>query len=296
MQLARPRTAISFKNILFLTDFSDASNRALAYALTLARHFNAQLYPAHVIDTAITAPAAAAGEAAISNLEDRKRQQLSRQVEYNGIRYKPLLCRCDFEAAVPHWVAEYAIDLIVLGTHGRHGIQRFLLGSTSEWVVRSALCPVLTVGPHVDVPRMFNLAIDKILFATRLSGQRFGLPLQYALSLAEERHAHLMLMHVLPEESRNYQDRTRVLRFTLEELQKLLPPDAASRCKADFAVDAGEASERILLHARDERPDLIIMGLSRKHESNDGAENGVMYRVISSAPCAVLTVPEMACD
>jgi nucleotide-binding universal stress UspA family protein len=293
MQFARASTAISFKNILFLTDFSDASNRALAYALALARHFNAQLYPAHVIDTAIPVPA---GEAAISNLEDRKRQQLSRQVEYNGIRYKPLLCRCDFEAAVPHWVAEYGIDLIVLGTHGRRGIQRFLLGSTSEWVVRSALCPVLTVGPHVAVPRLLNLAINKILFATGLSRQTFELPLQYAVSLAEERHAHLMLLHVLPEESRNYQDRTRVLRFTLEELQKLLPPDAASRCKAEFAVDAGEVGERILVHARDERPDLIVMGLSGKHESTGGSESGVMYRVISSAPCAVLTVPEMACD
>jgi nucleotide-binding universal stress UspA family protein len=294
MQVVRTSTAISFKNVLFLTDFSEASNRALAYALAVARHFQARIYPAHVIDHA-PAESAASNEP-IADMEARKRQQLARQVEYNGLRFYPLLSRCDLESAIPHWIAEYGIDLIVMGTHGRRGIQRFLLGSTSEWVVRNALCPVLTVGPHVNVPRLFSLAIDKVIYTAGLSGQDHAISLKYALSLAEERSARLTLLHILPEESRDYHDRTRVLRFTLDQLQSMLPADATSRCRPDLAVDAGDPGERILHHAESEQPDLIVMGLARTHESKNGTAPGVTYRVISSAPCAVLTVPEAARD
>jgi len=283
MQAIRTNAAVAFKNVLFLTDFSETSTRALAYALAVARHFKARLYPAHVVDGVNAEP--------IAEVEARRRQQLARQVEYNGLNFHPLLSRCDFESAVPHWITEYAIDLVVMGTHGSQGTERFLLGSTSEWMVRTALCPVLTVGPHVQAPRLFTLAIDRVLYPAGLHGKKPA-SLGYALALSEERCAHLTLLHVLPEESRNYQDRARVLRFTLDQMQRLLPVDAAGRCRPDLAVDAGEAGERILEHARNEQPDLIVMGLSRKQEQEEGAAPAIAYRVISAAPCPVLTVPE----
>jgi nucleotide-binding universal stress UspA family protein len=274
----------------FLTDFGEASTRALGYALAVARHFQARLYPAHVIDSLMDS------NESIADTEARKRQQLARQVEYNGLRFQPLLSRCDLESAIPHWIAEYGIDLVVMGTHGRRGIQRFLLGSTSEWVVRSALCPVLTVGPDVNVPRLFSLMLDKILYPAGLGGRDHELSLGYALALAEERYARLTLLHILPEESREYHDRIRVLRFTLDQLQGMLPGDANSRCRPERAVDAGEPGERILCHARIEQPDLIVMGMTRPHEMKVETAPGITYRVISSAPCAVLTVPESAQD
>jgi nucleotide-binding universal stress UspA family protein len=289
MQLVRTNTGISFKNILFLTDFSEASSRALGHALAVARHFQARLYPAYVVE-----PTAAqfGNTESIQELEIRKRQQLARQVEYNGIGFQPLISRCDFESAIPHWIAEYGIDLIVMGTHGRRGMQRFLLGSTSEWVVRNALCPVLTVGPYIRTPRLFSLSIDNILCATALDRRSSDEFLNYALCLAQERRARLILLHVLPEESREYRDRSRILRFTLEQLQNLLPADASDLCRPELAVDAGDPAERILFHAQNEEPDLIVMGLPRKKDHNGGMGTGVTYRVISSAPCAVLTIPE----
>lgn len=292
MQAVRTSTAISFKNILYLTDFGEASNRALAYALAMARHFQAQLYPAHVMDNNLTG--SGMSSQMIEEIEARKRQRLARQVEYNGLQFRPLLSRCDFESAIPHWITEYGIDLIVMGTHGRRGIQRFLLGSASEWVVCNALCPVLTVGPHVDVPRLFSLAIDKVLYPVELGGQNSGLALKYALSLAEARRGRLLLLHVLPKESSDYPDRPRILRFTLDQLQGLLPPDANSLCRPELAVDAGEPGERILQHAQSEQPDLIVMGLPLKSDDHPQMAPGVTYRVISSAPCPVLTVPEPA--
>ncbi len=289
MQAVRTSTGISFKNILFLTDFSEASSRALGHALAFSRHFQARLYPAHVFEGSAAGPE---NEEPIQELEKIKRQQLARQVEFNGIHFQPLTSRCDFESAVPHWIAEYGIDLIVMGTHGRRGIQRFLLGSTSEWVVRNAFCPVLTVGPYIQTPRLFSLSIDNILCPADLDRRGPDASLNYALSLAEERRARLILLHVLPEESREYQDRSRVLRFTLQQLENLLPANANSICKPELAVDAGEPGERILFHAENEQPDLIVMGLPGKTPHDGGMGTGVTYRVISSAPCAVLTIPE----
>jgi len=292
MQLLRKSSAVSFKSILFLTDFSDASTRALSYALAFARHFQARLYPAHVLDETPPSSGAAGAEPSLQALEERTRQQLLRQVEYNGIHFQPLLSRCEIEAAVPHWVAEHGIDLIIMGTHGRRGMHKFLLGSTSEWVLRNALCPVLTVGPHLKVPRQFNLAIDNVCYPADLAGGNSAVSLNYALSLAQERGARLLLLHVLPEESRNYHDRNRMLRFTLDQLQKLLPAGANERCRPELAVDEGAAAERVLAHAGSERTDVIVMGLRQRHEDAPAPESGVVYQVISSAPCPVLAVPE----
>jgi len=291
MQLVRRSSAVSFKNILFLADFSSASTRALSYALAFARHFHSHLYPAHVLDGQVPTAGAAGAEPAIHDVEERTRRQLMRQVEYNGLDFRPLLSRCAVEVAVPHWIAEYGIDLIIMGTHGKRGIQKFLLGSTSDWVVQNALCPVLTVGPHLNLPRQFNLAINKILFPVELGAGSAELPLSYALSLAEEQWARLVLLNVLPEQSRDYHDRTRVLRFTLDQLQRLLPPDASQRCRPEFAVDEGSTAERILAHATSEDPDLIVLAL-RQGRHTAGLDTGTEYHIISAAPCPVLTVPE----
>ena len=290
MPLVRPGTAISFKNILFMTDFGQASRGALAYALAFARHFKARLYPAHVMDIVLT-ETAVAGEAAIKELEEQKRRQLSRLAEYTGINFQPLLSRCDFEAAMSHWISELGIDLVVAGTHGRRGVQRLLLGSTSEIVLHHASCPVLTVGPNVAVPRLFSLNLENILFATDLGEQSQHI-LGYALSLSREKCARLMLLHVLPEESRNYPDRSGVLSFALKAMEEMLPTQAERGCKPEFAVDAGATAERIVSHAQDEHADLIVMGRGHSGSFSLKSSPGITHKVIGAAPCPVLSVPE----
>jgi nucleotide-binding universal stress UspA family protein len=291
MPLVKPGAAISFKNILFLTDFDQASSGALAYSLAFARHFKGRLYPAHVMDPVFTATGTVTNEAAVKEIEEQKRRQLSRLVEHNGINFQPLLSRCDFEAAMSHWISEHGIDLVVVGTHGRQGVPRFLLGSTSEVVLHNAPCPVLTIGPHVEVPRLFKLTLETILFATDLGGQSQHL-LGYALSLAREKCARMVLFHVLPEESWDYPDRSRVLGFALDELKRLLPAAAAQYCKPELAVDAGCVAEQIVAQAHNEKADLIVMGRACNADFSTKGSSGVTYKVISAAPCPVLSVPE----
>jgi len=290
MPTARIATAASFKNILFLTDFSQTSARALAYSLAFARHFKERLFPAHVMDPVLPQSGVVPSEQAVKDEEEQKQCQLSRMVEYNGISFQPLLSRCDFEAAMAHWTSEHGIDLVVIGTHGRKAVQRFLLGSTSEVVLQNATCPVLTIGPRVNVPRIFSLTLDNILVAAELAAQSTH-AMEYALALAAEWDAQLTMLHVLPEESRNYPDRTRVLRFAIDEMQRLLPANASSCCKTGLAVDAGDPAERIAQHARDEKADLIVMGLAGNSDFSIKGSSGVTHRVIAAAPCPVLSVP-----
>src|SRR6478672_4021685 len=291
MPLIRPGAAIAFKNILFLTDFGPASTGALAYSLAFARYFKAQLYPAHVMDTESIAPGAIANGTALRDMEEQKRRQLSRLVEFNGIKFQPLLSRCDFEVAMSHWISEHNIDLVVAGTHGYRGVARFLLGSTSEVVLHNAPCPVLTIGPNVEAPRLFSLALGTILFATDLSRQSQHV-LGYALSLAREQCARLMLLHVLPEESRDHPDRSGVLNFALKEMAGMLPAQTERWCKPEFAVDAGSTAEQIVMHAQSEHADLIVMGRARREDFSLLGGPGVTQKVICAAPCPVLSVPE----
>jgi nucleotide-binding universal stress UspA family protein len=291
MQRVRSGPAIAFKNILFLTDFGHASTGALAYSLAFARHFKAQLFPAHVIDAVFPQSGSVPTEAALKEQDAQKLRQLSRLVEYNGVRFQPLVSRCDFEAAMAHWIPEHGIDLVVAGTHGRKGVQRFLLGSTSEVVLHNAPCPVLTIGPNVEVPRLFSLSLDHILFAANLGGQSRR-AMGYALGLAAENHARLTLLHVLPDESLIYPDRARVLRFAMDELQDLLPADAGEACKPEFAVDAGDARDVIVQHAIKEEADLIVMGRACDADFSARGSTGVTYRVVNTAPCPVFSLPE----
>src|SRR5262249_39123350 len=166
MKTLERATAISFKNILFLTDFTPASEAAFTYALALARQFEARLYPAHAVTpympTELEAPVA---QDVVEMLEAEKRAQLVEMIEKKGVANSVLVTREPIEAAVPRWINQHGIDLIVMGTHGRKGVDRFFLGSTAEAIVRTATCPVLTVGPGVNPQLAGALDIKKVLFA-----------------------------------------------------------------------------------------------------------------------------------
>ena len=187
MNVLEATTAISFKNILFLTDFTEASQPAFSYAVAIARHHDARLYPAHAIvpfmPTELEAPVM---PELLTQVETQKRSQLVEMVRDLGISYLALATQGTVEDAVQRWINEHGIDLIVMGTHARKGLDRFLLGSTAEAIFRTATCPVLTVGPNAN-PRIFDgLKIRKVLYATALTRQAEAAA-TYALSFAQER-------------------------------------------------------------------------------------------------------------
>ena len=282
-------TRISFKNILFLTDFTPASEAAFTYALALARHFDARLYPAHAVTpympTELDAPVAAD---VTEMLEAGKRAQLIELIEKKGVANTVLVTREAVEDAVPRWIKEQGIDLIVMGTHGRKGMERFFLGSTAEAVVRTATCPVLTVGPGVAPQLKGELDVKKVLFATSLKKETDSAA-SYALSFARERGADLIVLHALPTPAETQEDWEALAQIAREQMKELAPFEEGTG-NTEFFVEAGDAATRILEYATKLRPGLIVLGLSGKDKPSTHFRRGVAYKVISSAPCAVLTV------
>jgi nucleotide-binding universal stress UspA family protein len=136
---------IILKNILVPTDFEAAAEAALRYGRTLAETFGADLHVLHVEDASLfqarfADPSALAAAA--------RRQLDERAAADDRQRYQTHAVIKQFDSpteGIVRYAQDAAIDLIVMGTHGRSGAERLLIGSVAEHVVRSAPCPVLTV-------------------------------------------------------------------------------------------------------------------------------------------------------
>jgi nucleotide-binding universal stress UspA family protein len=294
MQALQTTTDISFKNILFLTDFTEASEAAFAYALGLARHYHAQLYPAHACNPVIPAETSTPQfmEAVVENSR-RQLESLAKQTTGDGVPVVPLFTEGLIETAFPKWIDQHGIDLVIVGTHGRRGLQRFLMGSTAEFIFRNAACPVLTVGPHVALRPYKGFSVDNILFPTDL-GTHAEFATTYALSFAREKHAHLTFMHVVSLDEAFQRDRSELMSAAQRKLDALVPSDAAQWCVPETKVEIGDPALELVGYAEKERPDLIVLGLPNNKNFNAHFRAGVTYKVVSSAPCPVLTIRDMA--
>ncbi len=294
MQTLQTTTGIVVKNILFLTDFTEASEAALAYARGIARHYNANLFPAHACNPVIL------NEGTPPNLgdelEEHGREQLESILRNSGSKGKALIEQNSLENAFPRWIEQNDIDLVVIGTHGRNGVKHFLMGSSAEVIFRNATCPVLTVGPHVTYRPYTDFVANDILFPSKL-GSYSERAAGYAFSLAQETHGKVTFMNVLPRDSSFYRADDKDLAHEIrEDMQKLIPPDAPLWCEPGVVVRAGDPAFEILRYTEKERPDLIVLGLPQKKNFNSHFRTGVTYKVIAKAPCPVLTVRDASLD
>jgi nucleotide-binding universal stress UspA family protein len=146
---------IVLKNILVATDFGEASKVALDYGRDLARSYGATLHVLHVVEDLTYSYASEVGFALPSYQEElvaRAKGELDALITPDDratLRITPALqTRRSPAAAITGYAKENAIDVIVVGTHGRGVVQHLLMGSVAERVVRTAPCPVLTVRAH----------------------------------------------------------------------------------------------------------------------------------------------------
>jgi nucleotide-binding universal stress UspA family protein len=144
---------IALKNILVATDFGEAADRALAYGRELARTFDATLHVLNVADDVFVRLGGDAYVAVLPELQKDVEQAAHRQLDELLIDNDPkpitikkaVITSSATAAAIVQYATETAIDLIIVGTHGRGTVAHLLMGSVAERVVRTAPCPVLTV-------------------------------------------------------------------------------------------------------------------------------------------------------
>lgn len=148
---------IKLQHVLVATDFSEPSATALEYGRTLARTFGATLHIVHVVENVFMRTAA--GEFGISeagtvmqSLEDAARKQLEEVVREDDRRelgaQAVIINANNAASGIVDYAKDHEVGMIVIGTHGRGGLSKLLMGSVAERIIRTAPCPVLTVHQH----------------------------------------------------------------------------------------------------------------------------------------------------
>jgi nucleotide-binding universal stress UspA family protein len=283
---------LAIRTILLPTDFSESSDAAFELACALARNHGAKLLLLHVGEAPIVVSGGAmappaplppeydrpALEAKLRGLKPSDQKLLvERRVVYGNAAIQIL------DAA-----KEFACDLVVMGTHGRGGLRRALLGSVAEQVVRKAPCPVLTVRADGK-----GLPIRRLLHATDFS-QRSEFAFHLACSLARDYGARLIILHVVPAPAVVYGE-------TVTELALEASRDTATHTLAqlkpsepnvqfEHQLEEGDAAERIMHAAKVNQCDLIVMGTHGRTALSRLVMGSVAEQVVRKAPCPVLTV------
>jgi nucleotide-binding universal stress UspA family protein len=290
-------TRIKLQNILFATDFTPSAQLALSYALNLAHRYDAEVYSVNVLPHL---PFVEAPEPDPAQIRWSAKQQLIALVgseSFKGLRHEELIEEGEVAEVLSKLVRKYAIDLIVIGTCGRRGMPKLLLGSVAEEVFRNAECPVLTVGPHaMRWPADGNLR--HILYATDFGSESVhGLP--YAISLAEENRARLTLLHVAPQGgvalpepepgTLPLLDPDEVAASTEKQLRNLVPSGTQLWHDPEYMVEFGPPAETIVKIAA-QSADMIVLGVKRPAALTKQLGAGVAYKVACEATCPVLSV------
>ncbi len=299
---------LRLKSVLMATDLSPASVKPLHHALAIARYYGAKLYVAHVVSPI---PYLMAGPEAFQlgcEGASQDMQQLQRDLLHDGS-----LDGLDHEFIIRHgsvWeelqaiIFQKQVDLVVVGTDGRRGIEKVLLGSVAERVFRDATCPVLTVGPYSYRESRVDLTgeIRTYLLATDF-GETSLRALPQAVSLASQTNAGLTLLHVVPaapvpqipgwySASEIMLMRENARQACMRRLEQLMPRDEETPIEGAFVVQFGIPSEKILQVALDKSVDLIILGSRRASLAGTISHMpwATAYEIVCGAGCPVLTV------
>lgn len=292
MKLLEPQTSLALKNVLYLTDFSDASQNALAHAMALTASYQAKLFVLHVVppEPHLAVPLDPIPRAMDSALADGERQMENflRAHPLQGLRHEVAVSEGDMEAVILDLVEHAGIDLIVMGTHGRTGMEKVVVGSTTEMILRLSPIPVLTIGPACGRRYPESRRIKAVLFATDFSSNSIA-ALPYACTVARENRARLIIVHVLAGDVSRDEEIAAQLR---QRLIELLPVGVLSNCESEFLVEFGSPAEKILAIARNAAADLLVLGVRAVPHPALTAHLPwpLLSAVLAHAPCPVLTV------
>jgi nucleotide-binding universal stress UspA family protein len=297
MTIAQIGKRISLKNLLFLTDFSEPSEAALPFGLAIAHSYGSTVHALHVLlPSPYTYMTPEMASILLDDQEDRAKAEMQRvEAELTGLPRETIIERGGaIWSVLSQVLKERGIDLIVLGTHGRTGAQKLLLGSSAEEVFRRARVPVLTIGPGAKNGTHNGGRFRCVLFATDFNAvSRIAAP--YAISLAQENQARLVLLHVLrtPKPRKGTRPEELSVAEAMHRLERLVPEDAELWCRPEPMVEHGEPGRQILDTAKRCGADLIVLGVRGMDTLTSVAtrmERAIAYNVAAHASCPVLTV------
>ena len=267
--------------ILCPVDFSDLSSYALRYAAKLARCRQTRIVAFHTtwweappyFTPARVATLQKEFREAMGEAEQILRQFVGRVLDADGVGVETRILEALPADGILRTAAENRASLIIMGTHGRSGWNRFTLGSVTERVLRESAVPVLTVRQAMEQP------IRRILCPVSDTPES-----RHALTLAAEYGACLdatvTALHV----------RESLAAAAIPDLCAWIPATERSRCSIREVVRQGNAAEEIIKLAAEEHSDLLVIGAPRRRFFEGMLLGTTTIRTVRHAPCPVLTV------
>jgi nucleotide-binding universal stress UspA family protein len=300
---------VSIAHILCPTDLSDVSMHAVEQAIAVARWYRARITAQHVYPPpfapipGLPAPAERVSDAELERvrLETARAFQGARDA---GVEVDVAIDVGRPAAQILRRAAESGADLLVIGTHGASGVERLVLGSVSERVLRRATCPVLTVPPRgqATVSRPFT----RVLCAVDFSEWSLA-ALEYAFSLAREAKAELTIVHVLewpwaeppapsfealpPDQAAALREYRRYCeQRAMARLESLVEEPAQVAGPLTIRVSHGKPYVEILRAAEESQADLIVVGVHGRSALDLSFLGSTANQVVRRAQCPVLTL------
>jgi len=282
------RAALQVNAVVYGTDFTVCSQNAGLYAALMAQFFSAKLLVTYAFTLSQAAMEVEIDETLVSQ-QRRDLQVLLAQkaatLASDSMEATPLLVDGDPKEVLRKVADEHAPSLLVLGTHGGGWVEREIIGSVAEQVLRSSRWPTMTVGPQVRSASSRLFPFHRILYATDLSTSA-ARAAAFAASLAQAMGAEMDVLHVI-ERPERLEEITRGFRDGLgNEVKDFLGPQTF--------IEARNAHEQILKHSRERSIDLLILGIARgigksSHLGLTTRTSGA-FQLIVDAECPVLTV------
>jgi nucleotide-binding universal stress UspA family protein len=296
---------IEFKQIICPVDFSESSVRALGYAAAITRWYDAQLTVLHVVPTfesmQVRGDVGDPVRVVTPMPRDNVLEEMRRSLDLAALspHASAVAESGDPQTVIVDQAVSKKADLIVVGTQGRRGTKRLLLGSVTEAVLREAPCPVLTVPPHAPAGISEVVTFKRILCPIDFSPSALQ-ALGFALDLARQAGGLISLLHViewLPEEEPRASSH-----FNIPEYRRYMVQDAQERVRTlvaeesrtwvdiDDVVVFGRAHREILRAAEAKPANLIVMGAQGRGGVGLALFGSTTQQVVRGAMCPVLTV------
>jgi nucleotide-binding universal stress UspA family protein len=287
---------ITIKKILCPVDFFPASGAAVQYGASLAANYDATLHLLHVV-TPIPPNAheyLLDTSGIIQSMEDSSVEEMKKLVaklKATGVSVETEVCVGDVYDEIKRAIEEERPDLIVMGTHGRRGVERWFMGSTTEKLLRHSPVPLVTISAggekFVAPPRRIMVTTD---FSEGTSDA-----VSYAFSVAQENESKLTLLHVVNDLAVNItgNDRASLINEVRKQLEGMVPAEVRNWCDVETRVETGVPYRIIKRVLEDERIDLLVMNIHGKGMLDRALLGSNAERVVRAAGCPVMLIPPL---
>jgi universal stress protein A len=296
---------IALRSLLCPVDFSEQSRHALRWAKALARRTKGRLTVLSAVDPLLADAARVRfGLDLVQAETEPALRQFAAETWSDEIAHAT---DADFDVRVGNpadvileTAARERTDLIVMGTHGLGGVRKWLLGSTTERVLRRTHTPVLAVPPTVSDPVSLNDAMSgtlgPVLAATDFSDTS-ARAIRWAADLAHEIASPLLLVHVVepiavaPQWQLYIEDADQARVADAGAQMEKLTKQFVGPVECEFLVESGRPADSIASIADQRRVGVIVMGLANSQGPLGSRPGSIAYRVLCLAKAPVLVVP-----